>query len=132
MFISDDNKLIYMYVPVIVFNFFLLKRWYHVWCLVIQDLSSKFIYCIYTCLSYITQQRTYIRSSNCVYKYIKLTYILDNMCFILLLLSSIFAENFISLQLVSYPFVFIFCDNKIYTHSHGNTTISVADNKGRP
>jgi hypothetical protein len=30
------------------FNFcFLLKRWYHVWYLVIQDLSSKFIYCIY-------------------------------------------------------------------------------------
>ena len=24
----------------------LLKRWYHVWCLVIQDLSSKFIYCL--------------------------------------------------------------------------------------
>ena len=28
-------------------NFFLLKRWYHVWCLVIQNLSSKFIYCIW-------------------------------------------------------------------------------------
>ena len=25
----------------------ILKRWYHVWCLVTQDLSSKLIYCIY-------------------------------------------------------------------------------------
>jgi hypothetical protein len=31
---------------------------YHVWCLVIQDLSSKFIYCI--CISYIGRQRTCI------------------------------------------------------------------------
>ena len=36
--------------------FFYSKRWY----LVIQDLSSKFIYCIYTCLFYIRRQRTCI------------------------------------------------------------------------
>ena len=42
--------------------FFLLKRWYHVWYLVIQDLSSKFIYYIYkcTCLFYIRRKRTCI------------------------------------------------------------------------
>jgi hypothetical protein len=48
-------------------NCFLLKRryMYHVWCFVIQDLSSKFIYCVYmyTYLSYIGRQRT------CIYMY---------------------------------------------------------------
>jgi hypothetical protein len=44
-------------------------------------------------------------------KYIQLTYI--QAFFVLLWLSSIFAEDFISLQLVSYRFVLIFCDNKI-------------------
>jgi hypothetical protein len=39
-------------------SFFLLKRWYHVWYLLIQNVSSKFIYCIYTCLIYIRRQRT--------------------------------------------------------------------------
>ena len=68
-------------------NFFLLQRWYHVWCLVIQDLSSKFIYCIYIVHVYLTSDDNdlvYIRSDNCVYKYIKLTYILGNICFVLL------------------------------------------------
>ena len=37
-FIAKTTRLIY---------FFLLKRWYHVWYLVIQDLFSKSIYCIY-------------------------------------------------------------------------------------
>jgi hypothetical protein len=83
-------------------NVFLHKRWYH--------LSSKFIYCIYIFILHWSDDNelVYIRSGNCVYKYIKLTYILGNICFVLLWLSSIFAENFISLQLVSYSFFFIF------------------------
>jgi hypothetical protein len=63
-------------------NFFLLKRryMYHVWCLVIQDLFSKFICCI--CIhAYLTSDNnklvyTFICSGNSIYKYIKLTYIL--------------------------------------------------------
>jgi hypothetical protein len=63
-------------------KFFLLKRryMYHVWRLAIQDLSSKFIYCI--CVhAYLTSDDnelvyTFVHSGNSVYKYIKLTYIL--------------------------------------------------------
>ena len=40
-----QNKNYFTKMPPI---FFLLKRWYHVWCLVIQDLSSKFLYYIYS------------------------------------------------------------------------------------
>ena len=69
-----------------------------------------FIYCIYLTSDDNEHVYTCIRSGNCVYTYIKLTYILGNtsICFVLLWLSSIFAENFISLQLVSYPFAFFF------------------------
>ena len=35
----------------------LLKRWYHVWCLVIQDLSSKFIYLL-SCSNYLNATDT--------------------------------------------------------------------------
>ena len=38
--------------------FFLLKRWYHVWYIVIQDLSSKYIYCIYSLYMFILHQTT--------------------------------------------------------------------------
>ena len=61
----------------------ILKRWYHVWCLVTQDLSSKVIYCIInTCLSYVRRQRTWTWTPVIVFKdkYIKLTYILGMIC----------------------------------------------------
>ena len=44
-------------------------------------------------------------------KYIKLTYILGMFCPVMVIFN--FAEDFISLQFLSYPFVFIFCDNNI-------------------
>ena len=40
--------------------FFLLKRWYHVWYLLIQNLSSKFIYCIYMFILHQTTTNLYI------------------------------------------------------------------------
>ena len=47
--------------------FFLLKRWYRVWYLVIQDLSSKFIYCIYMFILHQTTTNLYVRCfGNCV------------------------------------------------------------------
>ena len=49
--------------------FFLLKRWYHVWYLLIQNLSSKFIYCIYMFILHQTTTNLYnffMHSGNCV------------------------------------------------------------------
>ena len=70
--------------------FFLLKRWYHVWYLLIQDLSSKFIYCIYMFILHQTTTNLYI--------YILYTPVIVSYPFV-------------------FFFSFFFCDNKINSFS---------------
>ena len=65
------TKTAYFFSPkipqnIILLNiFFLLKRWYHLWCFVTQDLSIKFAY-VYTCILHHTITNLYyVRSSTC-------------------------------------------------------------------
>ena len=49
-------------------NFVLLKRWYHLWCFVTQDLSSKFVY-MYTCILHHTITNLYYVHSGTCHRY---------------------------------------------------------------